>query len=39
VAARNLAAGLLPASAYLRASASAFSWTPPPRAETATTSA
>lgn len=29
VAARNLAAGLLPASAYLKASAGAFSWTPP----------
>jgi 2-polyprenyl-6-methoxyphenol hydroxylase-like FAD-dependent oxidoreductase len=37
VAARNLAAGLLPASAYLKASAGAFSWTPPTPADTATT--
>jgi len=36
VAARNLAAGLLPASAYLRASAGAFSWTPPTPEDTAT---
>jgi len=39
VAARNLAAGLLPASAYFRASAGTFSWTPPAREETATRSA
>jgi 2-polyprenyl-6-methoxyphenol hydroxylase-like FAD-dependent oxidoreductase len=39
VAARNLAAGVLPASAYLRASAGAFSWIPPTREDTATTQA
>jgi len=36
VVARNLAAGVLPASAYLRASAGAFSWTPPTPEQTAT---
>jgi 2-polyprenyl-6-methoxyphenol hydroxylase-like FAD-dependent oxidoreductase len=39
VAARSLAAGVLPASAYLRASAGAFSWTPPTREDTATAQA
>jgi 2-polyprenyl-6-methoxyphenol hydroxylase-like FAD-dependent oxidoreductase len=36
VAGRNLAAGVLPASVYLRASAGAFSWTPPTPEDTAT---